>query len=180
MRVGRYAGVIGKSYGMDENEVGWLELAAQLHDVGKIAIPDSILYKPGKLTEEEFEIMKTHCLQAERIFGGGSGSNAIEACTSPLLQMAAEIALTHHERWDGKGYPHQLAGHRIPLSGRITAVADVFDAVSSRRHYKSAFSLDECYRILEDGRGSHFDPEVLDAFFRVRDQIERILEELQD
>ncbi|MGI9519540.1 MAG: HD domain-containing phosphohydrolase, partial [Pirellulaceae bacterium] len=179
LRVGRYAGIIGAEMGLDHDFVSWLELAAQLHDVGKIAIPDSILYKPGKLTDEEFEVMKTHCQQADRIFGGDA-ENAINACTSPLLQMAARIASSHHERWDGKGYPHRLAGDEIPVEGRITSVADVFDAISSQRHYKKAFDLDSCFRLLEQGRGTQFDPRVLDAFFAAKEKIIAAMKELQD
>ncbi len=170
LRVGKYAGIIGKYIGLDEDTCGWLELAAQLHDVGKISIPDSILYKPSKLSDEEFAIMKTHCEMADHIFGGKNGNDEI-ACTSPLLKMAARIASTHHERWDGQGYPNGLTGAEIPIEGRITAVADVYDALSSERKYKNAFSLDKCLELLEQGRGSQFDPEVLDAFLRGQDEI---------
>ncbi len=179
LRVGRYAAIIGRELGLDHDFVSWLELAAQLHDVGKIAIPDSILYKPGKLSDEEYEIMQTHCQQADRIFGGDA-ENAINACTSPLLQMAARIASSHHERWDGKGYPNGLGGEEIPIEGRITSVADVFDAISSKRHYKKAFDLDSCFRLLEQGRGTQFDPRVLDAFFSASDKIVEAMNELQD
>ncbi|MDG2012371.1 MAG: response regulator [Pirellulaceae bacterium] len=179
IRVGRYAGAIGRKMGLDENFVSWLELAAQLHDVGKIAISDAILYKPGKLTEEEYDIMKTHCQEANRILGG-TNEAGYNACTSPLLQMAGRIALTHHERWDGTGYPNQLAENQIPLEGRITSVADVFDAISSRRHYKDAFSIEESFRLLKAGSGSHFDPEVVRAFFRAQDEILAIMVDHQD
>jgi len=179
IRVGRYAGCIARAMGLDDDFVSWLELAAQLHDVGKIAIPDAILYKPDKLTEDEFDIMKTHCQEANRILGGADEAG-FRACTSPLLQMAGRIALTHHERWDGTGYPNQLAGDEIPLEGRITSVADVFDAISSRRHYKDAFSLDESFRLLKQGAGSHFDPDVVSAFFQAKDEILRIMVENQD
>lgn len=179
IRVGRYAGCIARAMGLDDDFVSWLELAAQLHDVGKIAIPDAILYKPDKLTDEEFDIMKTHCQEANRILGGADEAG-FRACTSPLLQMAGRIALTHHERWDGTGYPNQLSGDQIPLEGRITSVADVFDAISSRRHYKDAFSLDESFRLLKQGAGSHFDPDVVSAFFLAKDEILQIMVENQD
>ena len=178
-RVGRYAGVIGREMGLDENFVSWLELAAQLHDVGKIAISDAILYKPAKLTSEEYEIMKTHCQEANRILGG-TDEAGYNACTSPLLQMAGRIALTHHERWDGTGYPEQLSENEIPLEGRITSVADVFDAISSRRHYKDAFSLKDSFRLIKVGSGTHFDPEVVRAFFRAQDEILAIMANHQD
>ena len=170
IRVGKYAGIIGRNAGLDEDFCCWLELAAQLHDVGKISIPDSILYKPSKLTDDEFEVMKTHCANANRIFGEQSATGEV-ACTSPLLQMAARIAASHHERWDGNGYPKGLAGLDIPIEGRITAVADVFDALSSSRKYKDAFSVSKCFEILEQGRGTQFDPDILDAFFRGQDDI---------
>ena len=147
-----------------------------MHDVGKIAIPDSILYKPTALTDEEFAVMKTHCLESRRILGHEKNGE----CGSPLLQMAARIALTHHERWDGDGYPHKIAGEEIPIEGRITAVADVFDAISSKRHYKEAFNLERCFDILIEGSESHFDPKVLAAFFNAKDEIVVAMHELQD
>lgn len=179
IRVGRYAGCIARAMGLDDDFVSWLELAAQLHDVGKIAIPDAVLYKPDKLTEDEFALMKTHCQEANRILGGADEAG-FRACTSPLLQMAGRIALTHHEHWDGSGYPNQLSGQEIPLEGRITSVADVFDAISSRRYYKDAFSLDESFRHLKQKAGSQFDPDVVTAFFRAKDEILRIMVENQD
>ncbi len=177
LRVGKYAGIIGRSAGLDEDFCAWLELAAQLHDVGKISIPDAILYKPSELTEEEFAVMKMHCEHAGHIFGGLNDSGEI-ACTSPLLQMAARIAATHHERWDGRGYPKGLSGTDIPIEGRITAVADVFDALGSARKYKQAFSIEKCFELLKRGRGTQFDPDILDAFFRSRDKILEAMQRL--
>lgn len=179
IRVGRYAAIIAKAMGLDSDFIDWLELAAQLHDVGKIAIPDSILYSPNPLTTEERQIMETHTTCAGKIFGN-LDERGMAACTSPLLQMAARIAATHHERWDGTGYPNQLAGKEIPLEGRITAVADVFDALSKMRPYKEAFSITKSLAILEEGRGSHFDPKVLDAFFAVKNEIIESMESLAD
>ncbi len=192
-RVGRYAGIIGHSLGLDENTCRMLEQAAQLHDVGKIGVPDEVLLKPGKLTPEEFERMQKHTLFGRKIVEQMTdreweqvrqhvqiGSRILEAPRSPLLAMAARIALTHHERWDGTGYPLGLAGEDIPIEGRITAVADVFDALSSRRPYKPPFPLDKCFQILEDERGSHFDPRVVDAFFSQRDKIVEAQIELAD
>ena len=184
LRVGCYAAIIARQLGWDEGKVQMLQQAAQLHDVGKIGIPDSILTKPGKLTTEEFETIQKHCGFGKRIFESLTesewsqwrthaelGQKILGDCTSPVLEMAAQIALTHHERWDGTGYPIGLAGEDIPLVGRITAVADVFDALSTKRSYKPAFPLEKCFSILTEGRGGHFDPQVLDAFFAARERI---------
>jgi len=184
LRVGRYARVIGQQLGFSKKELDVLEPAAQLHDVGKIGIADSILLKPGKLTPEEFELMQKHCgfgkKIAERISDKEAdrlrthteiGARIMETAGSPILEMARRIALTHHERWDGSGYPLGLAGEDIPLEGRITAVADVFDALSSKRSYKPAFPLKKCFEIMEQGRGTQFDPTILDAFFERREDI---------
>lgn len=184
VRVGRYAALIGRELGLPTQQLQLLELAAQLHDVGKIGIPDSILQKEGQLTPEEFNIMKRHCAMGKSVFEGDSGVTGItsgyqapsesqkyEPKHSPLLQLAARIALTHHERWDGTGYPMGLAGEQIPLEGRITAVADVFDALSCKRSYKDAFPLNHCFELLDEGRASQFDPEVLDAFLKCRDEV---------
>jgi putative two-component system response regulator len=193
VRVGRYAGIIGRKLGLDDDYIHLLELAAQLHDVGKIGIPDDVLLKSGALSPEEFDIIQRHCGYGKRVFEQASeqdrvmmqqhptlGARMLGPTTSPLIQMAARTALTHHERWDGSGYPLGLAGEDIPLEGRITAVADVFDALSSRRPYKPAFPLAKCFQILEEGRGKHFDPVVLDAFFQAREAIIRVQLEYAD
>jgi len=192
-RVGRYAGIIGDALGLDAHTVIMLEQAAQLHDVGKIGVSDEILLKPGKLTPEEFERMQKHTLFGRKIVEQMSereweklrqhvqiGSQILNAPRSPLLSMAARIALTHHERWDGTGYPLGLAGEDIPLEGRITAVADVFDALSSHRPYKPAYPIDRCFNILRAESGSHFDPKVIDAFFAQRDRIVQTQMDLAD
>jgi putative two-component system response regulator len=184
LRVGRYAGIIAARLGWDEASVAMIEQAAQLHDVGKIGVPDAILVKPSKLTVEEFELMQKHCGYGKRVFESiddgerrtlerhaEMGERILAGCDSTVLDMAARIALTHHERWDGSGYPVGLAGEDIPLEGRITAVADVFDALSTRRPYKPAFPLEKCFHILEEGRASHFDSNILDAFFQARAEI---------
>jgi putative two-component system response regulator len=184
VRVGCYAGVIARQLGWSDSQAAVLEQAAQLHDVGKIGIPDSVLLKPGKLTPDEFEIVQKHCGFGKRIFEPMTseqwcqwqdhtqlGRKIIGEANSPVLEMAARIALTHHERWDGSGYPLGLMGEDIPVEGRMTAVADVFDALSTKRSYKPAFAIDRCFSILEEGRASQFDPQVLDAFLRARDQI---------
>jgi putative two-component system response regulator len=126
-----------------------------MHDVGKIATPDSILLKPGKLTNEEFAIMREHTVHGYHILAGN---------TSEILTVAAEVALNHHERYDGAGYPNHIAGDAIPLSGRIVAVADVFDALSSKRPYKEAWPLEKARAYMVENRGLHFDPLCVDAF----------------
>ena len=134
--------------------------SAPLHDIGKVGIPDAILLKPGKLSDDEFEIMKTHAtIGAESIAVAEKqmGSNS-------FLAIAREIALSHHEKWDGSGYPYQLKGDDIPLSGRLMALADVYDALISKRVYKPAFSHDKAKEIILAGKGKHFDPAVVDAF----------------
>ncbi|MBL4693680.1 MAG: HD domain-containing protein [Magnetovibrio sp.] len=133
--------------------------SAPLHDIGKVGIPDAILLKPGKLTDDEFVIMKTHA---------SLGAEALNVAKRELgeksfLRFAHEIALTHHEKFDGTGYPAGLSGHDIPLSGRLMAVADVYDALISKRVYKPAFSHDKAVGIIREGRGTHFDPDVVDA-----------------
>jgi putative two-component system response regulator len=184
LRVGRYAAIIARHLGWDSESATMLEQAAQLHDVGKIGIPDTVLLKPGKLTAEEYEVMQKHTGYGKRAFESLSdvewstwrrhaqlGNDILSGCGSSVLDAAAQIALTHHERWDGSGYPLGLAGTDIPIEGRITAVADVFDALSTKRVYKPAFPLEKCFAILEEGRATHFDPDVLDAFFVARQQI---------
>ncbi len=187
MRVGRYAGMIARKLNLEQNMVELIEHAAPLHDMGKVGIPDAILLKPGKLTPEEFEVMQKHSLFGKRTFEPMSndewrafqthtllGERILGAETSPLIAMAGKIALTHHEKWDGTGYPLGLAGEEIPLAGRITAVADVFDALSSRRPYKPNWPLERCFAVMEEGRGTHFDPAVLDAFIACREEIVQI------
>ena len=177
IRVGRYAGVVARQLGMDEPFAELLEHAAPLHDMGKVGIPDAILLKPGKLCPEEFQFMQKHCGFGKRTFEPMTpeewkafqshtllGERITDLGTSPILDMAGKIALTHHEKWDGSGYPLGLAGKNIPIEGRITAVADVFDALTSKRPYKPAFPLDKSLAIMKEGRGTHFDPTVLDAF----------------
>lgn len=184
LRVGRFAALIAKSLGCGDEFVKLIGEAAKLHDVGKIGIPDDIMFKTGKLDSEEFDLMREHCnlglnvLQPNRSEDlqtlrrhAQMGASILTAVESPLLAMASQIAMTHHEKWDGSGYPFGLAGEQIPIEGRITAVADVFDALSSQRPYKPAFQLETCYEILREGRGSHFDPRVLDAFLAEHDEV---------
>lgn len=150
--------------------------SAPLHDVGKVGIPDNILLKPGKLTDEEFEIMKGHpeigakaLSMAEKQLGSNS-----------FLQLAKEIALTHHEKWNGTGYPNQLVGDEIPLSGRLMALADVYDALISERVYKKAFSHEKAKSIILEGNGTHFDPELVDAFVAIEDQFVAIADKYRE
>jgi len=155
VRIARYSAFMAQKLGRPGEEVEKIRLASPMHDVGKIGIPDAILLKPGKLTGEEFEIIKTHTLIGAKILGGS---------TSEVLQTASEIALTHHEKWNGRGYPGGFAGNDIPLGGRIVAVADVFDALISNRPYKEAFSVARAIEIIRSERGGHFDPELVDLF----------------
>jgi putative two-component system response regulator len=172
LRVGRYCAVIARELRFKEDQITMLEMAAQLHDVGKIGIPDAILLKPGKLDANEFAIMKRHSEYGFKIInpdlqtGDGRDTAIFNAANTPMLAMAATIALTHHEKWDGSGYPRGLRGEEIPLEGRITAAADVFDALSSRRPYKEPFPLEKCIAILNEGRGKHFDDNVVGALLR--------------
>ena len=177
VRVARYSGIIADELDFDRETISTLTQAATLHDVGKIGIPDSILYKSGGLTLDETEIMQRHCGFGRRVLEGAPaldqlaianhttlGAQMMDVCDSPTIVMARTIALTHHERWDGTGYPFGLSGEDIPIEGRITAVADVFDALSSQRPYKDAYPLDKCFNVIEAQSGSHFDPSVVEAF----------------
>lgn len=158
VRVGDMCADIAHLLGQEPAWAERLRLAARLHDIGKVAIPDAILLKPGPLTPAEFEVMKTHTTVGARIL---SGSN------SPLVRLAEEVALNHHERWDGTGYPRALGGTNVPLSGRICAVADVFDALTSERVYKRAWSVPDAVRYIARAAGTQFDPAVVDAFVRI-------------
>lgn len=143
--------------------INLLHKSAPLHDMGKVGIPDSVLLKPGKLTEEEFETMKRH----PQIGADAIGIAEQQMGSSSFLRVAKEISLTHHEKWDGTGYPNKLSGNDIPVSGRLMALADVYDALISKRVYKPAFSHDKAKAIIVEGSGTHFDPEVVDAFLAV-------------
>ncbi len=192
IRVGRFAGVIAKNMGLPDSYVSDIELAAQLHDVGKIAIPDAILRKPGKLEDDEYEIVKNHVKHGRNIIQPylAHEANVMRSHVergaemlrdgSNLMRMAATIAQTHHEKFDGSGYPIGLAGEDIPIEGRITAVADVYDALSSERSYKKALSRKKCFEIMEQGRSKHFDPAVLDAFFQGASDIVKVQVEFMD
>lgn len=161
-RIADYVELISEYMGMERDLKMMLKYAAPMHDVGKIGIPDNILLKPGKLTDEEFDIIKLHTIIGGRILSG---------TTLPLLELAKEIALSHHERWDGKGYPLGLKGEEIPLSGRIVALTDVFDALTSDRVYKQAWSMEKTLDYIKEQRGRQFDPMVVDAFTALSDRI---------
>lgn len=157
-RIGRFSVLLAEHIGMDKDFCERLRHAAPLHDVGKVAIPDAILLKPGPLTPEERAIVETHAEEGHRLVRGSSSS---------ILDMAATIALSHQEKWDGTGYPRGLKGEAIPIEGRIVAVADVFDALTSDRVYRKAFSVEEAIEMMLEQRGRHFDPVLLDAFMEV-------------
>lgn len=162
IRVGWFARLIARGMGLSTEVQDSIFRAAPLHDLGKIGVPDHILLKPGRLDEAEFAIMKEHTVIGYDILRGGG---------SELMQEAADIALSHHERWDGAGYPHGLAGEAIPLAGRIVAVADVFDALMSERPYKDAWQLLAVMSLLKEGAGSQFDPQCVTAFTDVLDTV---------
>jgi putative two-component system response regulator len=155
VRIGRYCSVLARGLGLPDAEVHLLERSSVLHDVGKIGIPDAVLLKPGKLTREEFDVMKQHTV---------IGAKILEGSVSELIEAGRVIALTHHEKWDGSGYPRGIAGEEIPLWGRICAVADVFDALTSERPYKLAFSNEKALAIINEDSGTHFDPQIVEVF----------------
>jgi putative two-component system response regulator len=184
IRVGRYAGAIARQLGYSPLQVEAVEQAAQLHDVGKIGIPDEILHKPGKLSPEQYNSIKKHTGFGKQIIECMSegewqdlrghtklGGQLLDVKSEPIMRMASRIALTHHEWCNGEGYPLGLAGEDIPIEGRITAVADVFDALSCKRPYKKAFPRQKCFDMLEEKRDTQFDGRVLDAFFSCTEEI---------
>lgn len=165
MKKPKYKNIITRDY------LNNLIQAAPMHDIGKIGIPDSILQKPGRLTGEEFEIMKEHAAKGGKIIEDTFGN----LFNMDYENIAYNVARHHHEKWNGRGYPDGLAGEDIPLCARIMAVADVFDAVSTKRCYRDAMELDECYDIIIKGRGTDFDPDIADAFLENREAVEAIL-----
>jgi len=163
-RMSRYSVLLYRELGFDEASCEVMRLAAMLHDVGKISTPDAVLKKPGRLTPDEFEIMKLHTVK---------GYEVLRDADSPFLQMGATIAYTHHEKWDGSGYPRGLKGTDIPAEGRVVALADVFDALCSRRVYKDAWPIDKVFDEIRNCSGSHFDPQIVEIFF---DNLDEVLE----
>lgn len=154
-RMAAYAGALARACGWEDEKCRLLELAAPMHDTGKLAIPDAILCKPGKLDAQEWAVMKTHTQ---------IGANILAKSDSPVFRIAAEIALRHHEKWDGSGYPDGLAGEAIPESARITAIVDVFDALSMKRPYKEPWPLEQVMDNLHQQSGSHFEPRLIEVF----------------
>ena len=167
IRMSHYSRLLGLAAALGEDEADVLFNAAPMHDIGKIGIPDRILQKPGKLDADEWEVMKQHSEIGARIIGNHD---------SILLETARIIALTHHEKWNGRGYPEGLEGDKIPLVGRIVAIADVFDALTSVRPYKRAWSVDEAVELLQKEAGQHFDPELVSKFLEVLPQVLEIKE----
>jgi len=170
-RIAAYVNLITEKLGMNHEFRVMMQYAAPMHDVGKIGIPDGVLMKPGKLTEDEFKIIKLHTLIGGKIL---SGTNL------PLLELAKEIAISHHERWDGAGYPMGLKGCDIPISGRVVAITDVFDAITSERVYKNAWPVERALEYIKDMREKQFDPEIVDAFFSMEKEIVKVRQSKTD
>ncbi|MHB8422899.1 MAG: HD domain-containing phosphohydrolase [Leptospirales bacterium] len=165
LRMARYARLIAESLGTSPEDCETIELAAPMHDIGKIGIPDQILKKPGRLTPEEFDVIKQHPVIGHQILNGS---------TSRFIQLGSVIALAHQERYDGSGYPFGLKGTEIPIEARIVAVADVFDALTSKRHYKEAWSFEDSLAHLRENSGTLFDPACISAFLTTLDKIQEI------
>lgn len=166
-RMSRYSMILAETMGMDTAWAENLLLASPMHDIGKLGVPDNILKKPGKLTDEEWEEMKRHPLY---------GADILKGSDNILLQMSARVAISHHEKWDGSGYPKGHRGEDIPLEGRIVALADVFDALTSRRVYKPAYPLEDAIRMIDDQAGKHFDPRVVEAFHKALPRFKEVME----
>jgi putative two-component system response regulator len=164
-RVGLLSGLIASRIGLSEQQIHMIQMAAPLHDIGKIGIPDDILLKPGRFEPEEFERMKTHTT---------IGANILEGSNFTVLRIAGIIARSHHEKWDGSGYPHGLKGEEIPLEARIVALADFYDALINERPYKRAWSPIEAITEVEKQRGIHFDPQVVEALIHLYHETEAV------
>jgi putative two-component system response regulator len=162
VRMSQYSKVLALALGMPEHQAELLRQAAPMHDVGKIGIPDAILLKPGRLTKEEFDHMKEHALIGAQILANSS---------SPLLQLAHKLAIEHHEKWDGSGYPNGIKNEEISIEGRIVAIADVFDALTSKRPYKEAWSVEKTIQHMQEQAGTHFDPALIELFVSKLDDI---------
>ena len=170
-RVAIYSEILALKYGLSKEDAELLKLASPMHDIGKVGIKDEILNKPGKLTADEFKIMKTHSTL---------GYNMLKNSDKEILKTAAIVAHQHHEKWDGSGYPKKLKGEDIHIFGRITAVADVFDALGSERVYKKAWPLEKIFELFKEERGKHFDPVLVDLFFKHFEEFNKIREKYQD
>jgi two-component system, response regulator RpfG len=171
MRMSRYSRLIAGAIGLDQDEAETVELAAPLHDIGKIGIPDQILLKPGKLEPVEWEVMRRHAVIGHEILKGSA---------SKYVRMGALIALGHHERYDGSGYPNGLVGDHIPLSARIVAVADVYDALTSVRPYKKAWASEQAFEYVASQAGRHFDARMVEAFRGMKAQVLEIQNQWRD
>lgn len=171
LRMSHYSRILALAYGFSEEQADILLHAAPMHDIGKIGIPDSIMLKPGKLTDEEFAVMKNH---------PNIGAEIIGECDSDLLMIAKSVALTHHEKWDGTGYPNGLAGEAIPIEGRIVAVADVFDALTSKRPYKTAWTVEETVDFMKSQQGKQFDPKLISLLEQNLDEFLKIKQRWQE
>jgi cyclic di-GMP phosphodiesterase len=161
-RIGAYAAAIARTSGWTVDKASELELSAAMHDTGKIGMPDSVLKKPGKLNTEEWDIMKTHTT---------IGYDILSKSDTPFFRMSAQIALSHHEKWNGSGYPNGLAGENIPESARIVAICDVFDALTMKRAYKPAWSIKDSFAEIEKNVGTHFDPTLAEYFLKIKPEI---------
>ena len=170
-RMSQYCALLARRYGLDEERCELIRTSSPMHDIGKIGTPDYVLLKPGKFTQDEFDVIAQHAEIGYRILSGS---------VAPLLKTAAIIAWTHHEKYNGTGYPRGLAGEEIPLEGRIAAIADNFDALTTKRVYKPAFSVDEAFDLMRRHREAHFDPELLDLFLASSDDLVRIRDQYQD
>ncbi|NUP89536.1 MAG: response regulator [Candidatus Sumerlaeia bacterium] len=170
-RMARYSELLAEASGLGAEEIALLRYASLMHDIGKIGIPDHVLQKSGPLTAEEYELMKTHTLV---------GASICDGSDAPLLQMSERVALGHHERWDGSGYPHRRRGEETPIEARIVAVADVFDALTTKRRYKRAWTLEESFAHLEEIAGTHLDPRLVGLFLEIRLPVSQIAQALGD
>jgi len=170
-RVAEYSKILALGHGMDEAEVEMLKQASPMHDIGKVAIPDDVLNKPGPFNDIEREIMDSHA---------ALGYEMLKHSSRPLLKAAATVAHEHHEKWDGSGYPRGLKGEGIHIYGRITALADVFDALGSDRCYKKAWDDERIFQLFKDERGKHFDPALVDLFFKYKSQFMQVRESYRD
>ncbi len=170
-RVAQYSRIMAESYGLDQKQIDLLKDASPMHDIGKVGIPDSILLKPGKLSDEERLIMQTHTTL---------GYNNFKNSERELLKAAAIVAAQHHEKWDGTGYPNGLKGEEIHIFGRLTTIADVFDALICKRVYKDPWPVEKIVNLFIEGRGKEFDPEVVDAFMKIKDEMVKVSIELED
>ena len=167
-RIGLYAETIARRVGLPEDEIYILKHASAMHDIGKLGIPDRVLLKPGKLNEQERKIIETH---------PAIGAAILKNPTSDIMKMGRDISLYHHEKWDGTGYPKGLKGEEIPLFARIVSIVDVFDALMSKRCYKEAFDENKSKKIIEEGKGTFFEPKIVDAFEECFEELVKISKE---